>query len=247
MTEATPRMGTQRKNFGVSPMEEEVLCREGSEKPNSLQRNFSTPRKERKTQPKTPVSSKFLQPSPKQKERETVRDSTTNLHLADEVKDVVFFLNCVERRLEDNSEDKTQSTMTSFHSVCRPSIGIGEYIQRIAQFGRCSPKVFILAVIYIDRIVRTDESLEINNLTIHRLAITAVVVASKFLEDKYHSNAKFARIGGTSREELNLLELEFVFRLRFELCVTTECFEDYSKHISEFRARREASVHAQKH
>eukprot|EP00465_Bigelowiella_longifila_P008820 CAMPEP_0185273068 /NCGR_PEP_ID=MMETSP1359-20130426/48692_1 /TAXON_ID=552665 /ORGANISM="Bigelowiella longifila, Strain CCMP242" /LENGTH=224 /DNA_ID=CAMNT_0027865569 /DNA_START=125 /DNA_END=799 /DNA_ORIENTATION=- len=205
----------------------------------ALQENFSTPPKDRKQQSLTnSVSSQLIDSEDTKMNHAATQDKMeakkicNSSNLPSEVLDVIHFLNCIEKRLEGC---KSREEMTSFHSVCRPSICIGEYVRRIADFARCNPRVFILAIIYMDRIVRIDDTLEINNLTIHRLVISAVVVASKYLEDRYHSNATFARIGGTSGEELNLLELEFVFRLKFELHVSMSCFESYAAHISEFR------------
>mmetsp|Transcript_12664 Transcript_12664/g.14991 ORF Transcript_12664/g.14991 Transcript_12664/m.14991 type:complete len:250 (+) Transcript_12664:185-934(+) len=214
----------------------------------ALQENFSTPPKDRKQQSVTNSVSSQLIDSSEDIEMNAVatqddveaKNICNRPNLPSEVLDVIYFLNCIEKRLEGC---KSQGEMTSFHSVCRPSISIGEYVRRIADFARCNPQVFILAIIYMDRIVRVDDTLIINHLTIHRLVLSAVVVASKYLEDRYHSNATFARIGGTSGEELNLLELEFVFRLKFELHVSTKCFESYAKHVSEFRRNAPSSQH----
>eukprot|EP00954_Amorphochlora_amoebiformis_P023956 1363137-Amorphochlora_amoeboformis.AAC.1 len=231
-----------------SPMEEEYPLASGSGmKRDKIARNFSTPPADRNQQIKSAVSSQFVEaraphrPSGNNQSGGPItaikKPSRANLKssMPEQILDVIHFLDCVEERLEHM---EPQGPMSSFHSVCRPSISIKDYVYRIAQYARCSPQCFVLAVIYIDR-MRSEETVEINTLTIHRLAITAIVVASKFLDDRYHSNATFAKIGGTTGSELNVLELEFVFRLRFELYVSSECFEAYSQHISNFRASRE--------
>ncbi len=48
---------------------------------------------------------------------------------------------------------------------------------------------------------------------------------------RHFNNAFFARVGGVSVVELNRLELEFLFRLDFQLSVTISVFESYCSHL----------------
>ncbi len=59
----------------------------------------------------------------------------------------------------------------------------------------------------------------------HRLLITAVLVAAKFLDDSYFNNAYYAKVGGISLEEMNALEVDFLLRLDFRLHVQPEAFD----------------------
>ncbi|KAL0708609.1 hypothetical protein Bca4012_075035 [Brassica carinata] len=60
---------------------------------------------------------------------------------------------------------------------------------------------------------------------IHRLLITSLLVAAKFLDRKCYNNAYYAKIGGVSTEEMNKLERTFFFDLDFRQNITTEVFE----------------------
>ncbi|KAG4189173.1 hypothetical protein ERO13_A08G210700v2 [Gossypium hirsutum] len=62
---------------------------------------------------------------------------------------------------------------------------------------------------------------------VHRLLITSVMVAAKFMDDQHYNNAYYAKVGGISREEMNRLEMRFLFDLDFRLNVTTEVFNKY--------------------
>ena len=42
-----------------------------------------------------------------------------------------------------------------------------------------------------------------------------VMAAAKFYDDSFFNNELYARIGGVSVDELNALELEFVFLINF--------------------------------
>jgi len=45
---------------------------------------------------------------------------------------------------------------------------------------------------------------------VHRLLITAIMLASKFFDDVYYNNAYYARVGGISNSEVNSLEMEML-------------------------------------
>ncbi|KAM0822015.1 hypothetical protein ACQ4PT_071784 [Festuca glaucescens] len=53
------------------------------------------------------------------------------------------------------------------------------------------------------------------------------MVAAKFMDDIHYNNAYFARVGGVEVSEMNGLELEFLFALRFRLNVTPDDFASY--------------------
>ena len=61
----------------------------------------------------------------------------------------------------------------------------------------------------------------------HRVVITAVLLAAKFFDDAYYNNAYYAKIGGVLVSEMNGLEVDFLFRINFSLHVTPEVFEKY--------------------
>ena len=53
------------------------------------------------------------------------------------------------------------------------------------------------------------------------------MLAAKFYDDTYLNNDMYARIGGIRVEELNALELEFLFFIDFSLVVSQKEFEKY--------------------
>lgn len=64
-----------------------------------------------------------------------------------------------------------------------------------------------------------------------RFLITAVMVAAKFIDDFRLSNRDFAKIGGISNAEMNILELELLKTLDFNLSVNRLLFENYAEGI----------------
>jgi hypothetical protein len=56
--------------------------------------------------------------------------------------------------------------------------------------------------------------------------------AAKFLDDFYFSNKHWAEVGGISTEEINSLELEFLFLLEFDVNVQRDEYDWYLKWLN---------------
>jgi len=123
------------------------------------------------------------------------------------------------------------TAVTRFHALRAPQITIKSYIDRIAKYSNCSEECFVLALIYIDRLIKHNGNFLVNSLNVHRLIITSIMLAAKFFDDQYFNNAYFGKVGGVSCKEINLLEIEFVFMINFNLYVETGLFETYNKRL----------------
>lgn len=73
--------------------------------------------------------------------------------------------------------------VTIFHGLRPPTISVGKYLQRIFKYINCSHSCFVAAYVYIDRLLQRHKSLVISSFNIHRLLITSIMVAAKFLDD----------------------------------------------------------------
>ncbi|XP_044467903.1 cyclin-U4-1-like [Mangifera indica] len=114
-----------------------------------------------------------------------------------------------------------------FHGLTRPTISLQSYLQRIFKYANCSPSCFVVAYVYLDRFAQKQPSLPINSFNVHRLLITSVLVSAKFMDDFYYNNAFYAKVGGISTAEMNMLEVDFLFGLGFQLNVTPTAFHTY--------------------
>ena len=83
-----------------------------------------------------------------------------------------------------------------------------------------------MALVYIDRLIAKG-GLELTSMNVHRVLITAVLLAAKFFDDQYYNNAYFAKVGGVPCNEINTLELEMLFYIGFSLHVPTDVYEKY--------------------
>lgn len=73
--------------------------------------------------------------------------------------------------------------VTVFHGLSRPGITVASYLERIFTYANCSPSCYVVAYIYLDRFSRRQPLVAVTSLTVHRLLITSVMVAAKFMDD----------------------------------------------------------------
>eukprot|EP00271_Cylindrocystis_brebissonii_P016281 TRINITY_DN3965_c0_g1_i2.p1 TRINITY_DN3965_c0_g1~~TRINITY_DN3965_c0_g1_i2.p1 ORF type:complete len:350 (-),score=37.73 TRINITY_DN3965_c0_g1_i2:655-1704(-) len=125
----------------------------------------------------------------------------------------------------------TIGKLTVFHGERAPSISLWDYLARIFKYANCTPTCFMAAYLYLNRLVVRNPDYVITSQNVHRILITAVMVAAKFLDDSYFNNAFYAKVGGVTTLEMNRLELEFLFKISFDLHISTsvfnECFSDF--------------------
>lgn len=74
-------------------------------------------------------------------------------------------------------------SLNAFHGVRAPSISIGKYLERLYKYTNCSPSCFVVGYVYIDRLMHKHPDSLVVSLSVHRLLITSVMVASKMLDD----------------------------------------------------------------
>ncbi|XP_027163587.1 cyclin-P3-1 isoform X2 [Coffea eugenioides] len=109
-----------------------------------------------------------------------------------------------ERFLETT---QTKDVITVFHGSKAPSLGIELYIERIFKYSCCSPSCFIVAYIYVERFIKRTNAV-VTSLNVHRLLITSVMVAAKYIDDAECPN--FARLISLRLLLLAYLSLLFV-------------------------------------
>jgi len=119
------------------------------------------------------------------------------------------------------------SNRTVFHAQKAPLISLQRYLERVLSFAPCSNSCFIIALIYIDRIIQNNASFVLNSLSVHRTLITSVMLATKFFDDETFNNLYYAKVGGLQVNELNQLETKFLSLIDFSLSIRSELFDRY--------------------
>jgi len=117
--------------------------------------------------------------------------------------------------------------LTCFHSTAKPGIGPELYMARLRQFFCCSGTCYVLALVYIDRLVKRCPDLIISEMCCHRLLLVSLMTAAKFHDDVFYANAYYAKVGGVSVQEMNRMEKQFLLMLGWRLQVQPEEFAPY--------------------
>jgi hypothetical protein len=121
----------------------------------------------------------------------------------------------------------TTDQLTRFHSRSSPGISVQEYLIRIIKFCSLEKSILMTMIYFIDLLCTTYAKFNINSLTVHRFMITAAMVGTKGLCDSFCTNSHYARVGGLSKVELNLLEVEFLTRVDYRIVPKVELLDQY--------------------
>lgn len=70
-----------------------------------------------------------------------------------------------------------------FDSHEAPDMTIQSYLERIFRYTKAGASVYVVAYVYIDRFCQLYPEFRINARNVHRLLITTIMVASKYVED----------------------------------------------------------------
>ncbi len=67
--------------------------------------------------------------------------------------------------------------------------------------------------------------------------ITALLLAIKYHEDHYYDNVYYAKVGGVTCRELNLLEIEMLNLLEYDLYVSQELYEHCLEGVNSYEIK----------
>jgi len=130
------------------------------------------------------------------------------------------------------AKSNTPSLVDCFRARRPFKVDLAQYILRIRQYIPCSDACFVLCLVYIDRISQEKSLLIVDGKTCHRLVLTGIMLATRFLDDEeelHYDNAFFANVGGFRATELATMERVFLQMLRWRLFVSVAEYEQYLK------------------
>jgi hypothetical protein len=133
-------------------------------------------------------------------------------------------------KIDGNTNVSVLGKTTRFDSAYVPEISIEDYVERVQTYSKCSTSVYVIAMVYIDRLIE-GEGLVVTQLNVHRLFITAFLIAAKFYDDLSFKNAFYATLGGIEKTEMNLLEVDFLNYIKFNLVVAENVYNSYRQHM----------------
>ncbi|KAF2484906.1 cyclin-domain-containing protein [Neohortaea acidophila] len=124
--------------------------------------------------------------------------------------------------LSPNAPDATvqhAAVARRFFSKVAPAFSLTEYLLRIHKYCPHSPGVYLAAAAYCHRLCVSDLMVPATSRTVHRLALAAIRVSAKALEDNKWAQDRMAKVGGVSKPQLMNLEVALCFLLDFDLGV----------------------------
>lgn len=148
---------------------------------------------------------------------------------------IAILAKVLERLIEVNSKNfnNQQDFIAKFQCSYAPEVSIFAYLERIRKYANCSDCCFIVALIYIDRIIE-KRNVILTQLNIHRLLLTCVLLAAKFFDDLFYNNTFYAKLGGITTNELNSLEIEMLRLTNFSLSVNRDSYDHYCYELQRF-------------
>ena len=117
----------------------------------------------------------------------------------------------------DTSESR--ASLKPFETSVTPQIKLSQYVWRIAEYTYTSPSTLLIALIYVNRILDSQQAC-LSVMNVYKLFFIAVRIASKVNDLRTLNNKNFAGVGGISNEQLNELEALFVTLLDFNVFVS---------------------------
>eukprot|EP01064_Diplonema_japonicum_P032933 TRINITY_DN633_c0_g2_i1.p1 TRINITY_DN633_c0_g2~~TRINITY_DN633_c0_g2_i1.p1 ORF type:complete len:175 (+),score=55.27 TRINITY_DN633_c0_g2_i1:60-527(+) len=131
---------------------------------------------------------------------------------------------------EANDEKYADSEPSYYDAMEVPQVTVLDMLKRWARYSYSPNEVLVLAAVYVDRAV--EEGVRVTSLSVHRVLLSALVVATKYHCDQVYNNMHYAKVGGVSPKELNRLETAFITDLQWTLHVDPETFNATCRSLS---------------
>lgn len=158
------------------------------------------------SRPASPVSGDFVGDI---RSATSAKDTTSLLHF------------CGDEVARDLDTSLRTCPISRFHSQSVPEISFRDYLMRIAKYTNAEPSLLLSAVVLCNRISRRHPLTAIlSPFAVHRTFITAFLLASKVFSDSFFFNDFYAKVGGINTAEMNVLEVDFLLLIQWDLVIT---------------------------
>lgn len=140
---------------------------------------------------------------------------------------VVLILSLVCIQNQDFTEYPDTLEVLTFVNQEIPTISPSEYVKRFTTYIDPGYDVLLMTVILMDRLCLITK-ICINFRTFHRLFLSCFTVSHKYIEDEFYKNSYYAKVGGVSLLELNVLEKRLLSFLKYNVHCSKDQLECYS-------------------
>jgi len=121
----------------------------------------------------------------------------------------------------DQGDRNFRPTGSVFECAAAAPTSAHDYLVRLTKYGSCGKWSFVIMAVLLNR-WRQMPRPELNSFNVHRLMLTAFVIAVKTRDDVYYANKYYASVGGVLTADLNTMERNMLFDLDWNLHVTPQ-------------------------
>lgn len=108
-----------------------------------------------------------------------------------------------------------------------PSPGFSNWINQILAVTQVSPNVVILALLFVHRLKKKYPDVQGKPGSEFRLFTVALMLGNKYLDDNTYTNKTWAEVSGINVEEIHIMEVEFLSKMRYSLYVGEKEWKDW--------------------
>lgn len=118
-----------------------------------------------------------------------------------------------------------EDPLSMFFATFKQPFPLADYLARLVRYTGCSHAAYVVALVYLTRLSAAYPALALSDYNVHRLYMTALVLAAKYVDDEVYAAAHYARVGGVpSTRELNALELHMLRLLNWNVSVDSHTY-----------------------
>ena len=118
-----------------------------------------------------------------------------------------------------------------FHLKSEPSFTIETFVRYLANKAQYAPIDIIAMCIYIDRFLQwmtlSPKRIFFEPKTAHRIVAVALLMADKYVNDRPFNNKSYSTLTNIPLHQLNQLEIEFLFCIRYNLALDDSLLNRY--------------------
>eukprot|EP00760_Papus_ankaliazontas_P028731 PhM_4_TR388/c5_g1_i5/m.106722 len=112
-----------------------------------------------------------------------------------------------------SADPPAKDTPHACYISLRP-IAIGDYLRRFDKFAQCSDECYAVAAVLLDRWCAAT-GVQLHRSIVHKLTLTALVVALKMYDDQQYPMDWYAQVGGVETPELINAERVFLGHIKW--------------------------------